>query len=60
MEPFYPVNDRKNQQLYARYAGLAKQKTGDTVIFGGRLGEYKYYDMDKVMEAAMSRFEQEN
>ena len=56
MEPYYPVNDERNQTLYQRYADLAKQ---ENVIFGGRLGEYKYYDMDKVIEAAMLRFEKE-
>ena len=56
MEPYYPINDTKNQALYQQYAALAK---GENVIFGGRLGEYKYYDMDQVIEAAMLRFEQE-
>lgn len=56
MEPYYPVNDGRNQTLYQQYAALAQQ---ENVIFGGRLGEYKYYDMDKVIEAAMLRFEQE-
>lgn len=56
MEPYYPVNDGRNQALYQQYAALAEQ---EDVIFGGRLGEYKYYDMDKVIEAAMLRFEQE-
>jgi UDP-galactopyranose mutase len=54
MEPYYPVNDEKNQALYRRYAELAKD---ENVIFGGRLGEYKYYDMDKVIEAAMAAYE---
>jgi UDP-galactopyranose mutase len=54
MEPYYPVNDAKNQALYQQYAELAK---GENVIFGGRLGEYKYYDMDKVIEAAMLGYE---
>ena len=54
MEPYYPVNDAKNQALYQQYAELAK---GENVIFGGRLGEYKYYDMDKVIEAAMAGYE---
>ncbi len=58
MEPYYPVNDERNQTLYRRYAALAAEEK--QVIFGGRLGEYKYYDMDKVIEAAMNRFEQEN
>lgn len=51
MEPYYPVNDEKNQELYQTYAALAQKE--DRVIFGGRLGEYKYYDMDKVIESAM-------
>ncbi len=51
-EPYYPVNDEKNQQLYAKYAALAEKETD--VIFGGRLAEYKYYDMDKVIASALS------
>ena len=51
-EPYYPVNDEKNSALYARYKVLADKETN--VIFGGRLGEYKYYDMDKVIEAALA------
>ena len=50
MEPYYPVNDEKNQALYQKYAALAADEK--KVIFGGRLGEYKYYDMDKVIESA--------
>ena len=50
-EPYYPVNDEKNGALYAQYKALADAEPG--VIFGGRLGEYKYYDMDKVIEAAL-------
>ena len=50
-EPYYPVNDEKNGALYAEYKKLADAEPG--VIFGGRLGEYKYYDMDKVIEAAL-------
>lgn len=53
MEPYYPVNDETNQVLYQKYASLAAKE--DKVIFGGRLGEYKYYDMDKVIESAMKR-----
>ncbi|MEG0687746.1 MAG: UDP-galactopyranose mutase, partial [Hungatella sp.] len=48
---YYPVNDEKNQTLYSRYAELAAGEEG--VIFGGRLGEYRYYDMDKVIESAL-------
>jgi UDP-galactopyranose mutase len=51
-EPYYPVNDEKNNELYAKYADLAKGE--ENVIFGGRLGAYKYYDMDKVIGAALS------
>jgi UDP-galactopyranose mutase len=51
-EPYYPVNDDKNSALYAQYKVLAEKE--DNVIFGGRLGEYKYYDMDKVIEAALA------
>lgn len=58
MEPYYPVNDAKNQALYQRYAELAEEE--ENVIFGGRLGEYQYYDMDKVIEAAMNRYETES
>lgn len=52
-EPYYPVNDEKNQNLYQKYAELSKDEK--KVIFGGRLGEYKYYDMDKVIEAALEK-----
>jgi UDP-galactopyranose mutase len=51
-EPYYPVNDEKNNELYAKYAELAKSE--ENVIFGGRLGAYKYYDMDKVIGIALS------
>lgn len=50
-EPYYPVNDEKNSSLYAKYKELADKE--DDVIFGGRLGEYKYYDMDQVVAAAL-------
>lgn len=52
-EPYYPVNDEKNGKLYARYTELAAQEP--KVIFGGRLGEYKYYDMDQVIAAALEK-----
>ena len=52
MEPYYPVNDEKNNALFARYKELADKE--ENVIFGGRLGNYKYYDMDKVIEAALT------
>ena len=54
-EPYYPVNDARNQELYQKYAALAEKE--EKVIFGGRLGEYKYYDMDKVIEAALNQWE---
>ena len=50
-EPYYTVNDEKNNALYGRYALLAEKETG--VHFGGRLGEYKYYDMDKVIASSL-------
>ena len=50
-EPYYPINDGKNSDLYKRYVSLAEDRP--EVIFGGRLGEYKYYDMDKVIERAL-------
>ena len=56
-EPYYPVNDAKNGALYAEYKKLADAEPG--VIFGGRLGEYKYYDMDKVIEAALDVVQKE-
>ena len=52
-EPYYPINDEKNAALYARYRALADQE--QRVIFGGRLGEYKYYDMDQVIAAALRK-----
>lgn len=51
MEPYYPVNDEKNNELFARYRELAEKE--EKVIFGGRLGNYKYYNMDQVIEAAL-------
>lgn len=51
MEPYYPVNDQRNTELYARYKVLADQE--ERVIFGGRLAEYKYYDMAPVIRRAM-------
>lgn len=51
-EPYYPVNDNRNTELYAKYKELAKKE--EKVIFAGRLGEYKYYDMDQVVAAALS------
>ncbi|MBQ2981137.1 MAG: UDP-galactopyranose mutase [Lachnospiraceae bacterium] len=51
-EPYYPVNDEKNGKLYERYRELSEKE--ENVIFGGRLGEYKYYDMDVVIEKALN------
>ena len=56
-EPYYPVNDAKNGALYAEYKKLAESES--KVIFGGRLGEYKYYDMDQVIAAVLARVESE-
>ena len=56
-EPYYPVNDAKNTELYQKYKILADQE--EKVIFGGRLGEYKYYDMDKVIAVALDMAEKE-
>lgn len=56
-EPYYPVNDEKNGRLYEDYRKLADQET--KVIFGGRLGEYKYYDMDAVIASALDMCERE-
>ena len=50
-EPYYPVNDEKNNELYSKYKKLADKE--EKVIFGGRLGEYKYYDMDAVIDEAL-------
>ena len=55
MEPYYPVNDEKNMALFRKYQELAQGEKN--VIFGGRLGDYKYYDMDKVIEAALEKLE---
>ncbi|HKL94730.1 MAG TPA: UDP-galactopyranose mutase, partial [Clostridia bacterium] len=52
-EPYYPINDERNNALFEKYNELAKKETN--VIFGGRLGSYKYYDMDKVVEAALKK-----
>lgn len=54
-EAYYPVNNDKNQSLYAQYADLAKKE--HNVIFGGRLAEYKYYDMDDVIKSALTLVE---
>lgn len=56
-EPYYPVNDEKNGALYKQYKKLADKE--ENVIFGGRLGEYKYYDMDAVIASVLERCEKE-
>lgn len=56
-EPYYPVNDEKNNALYKQYKQLAESEKN--VLFGGRLGEYKYYDMDAVIAAALELSEKE-
>lgn len=57
MEPYYPVNNDQNNQLFEEYKKLAAKE--ENVIFGGRLGNYQYYDMDKVIEAALDLVEKE-
>ena len=56
-EPYYPINDEKNGALYAQYAELAKKEAN--VLFGGSLGQYKYYDMDKVIRSALDMVKEE-
>ncbi|MBR1477883.1 MAG: UDP-galactopyranose mutase [Lachnospiraceae bacterium] len=56
-EPYYPINDVKNSELYEKYTELSKKEKN--VLFGGRLGQYKYYDMDKVIAAALDMAERE-
>lgn len=51
MEPYYPVNDQKNSLLYSQYKELADKE--ENVIFGGRLAEYKYYDMAPIIEKVL-------
>lgn len=58
MESFYPVNDAKNAEVLEKYQSLAKENKN--VIFGGRLAEYKYYDMDDVIEKCMKDWEEDN
>lgn len=53
-EPYYPVNDSKNNTLYEKYRKLSEVE--EKTIFWGRLGEYKYYDMDQVIDAALKMF----
>ena len=54
-EPYYPVNDSKNSALYSEYKAMAERE--ERVLFGGRLGEYKYYDMDQVIASALKAWE---
>ncbi len=56
-EPYYPINDERNNRLFEAYLELAQKE--EKVLFGGRLGQYKYYDMDKVIEAALDMAEDE-
>lgn len=56
-EPYYPVNNEKNEEVAGKYRELAEKE--ENVIFGGRLGEYRYYDMDKVIAAALKAVEKE-
>ena len=57
-EPYYPINNEKNNNIYEKYKKLSEKDTN--VIFGGRLGTYKYYDMDKIIEEALKVVENEN
>lgn len=57
VDPYYPINNERNKELYRKYAELAKEH--HDVIFGGRLGEYKYYDMHQVIGSAMAKAEKE-
>ena len=52
LEPFYPINDEKNQEIYNKYSALANKESN--VIFGGRLAEYKYYDMAPIIAKALN------
>ena len=55
LEPYYPVNDAENERIYLKYKALADQE--ENVLFGGRLAEYKYYDMAPIVEQVMERFD---
>ena len=57
IEPYYPINDAENSALYEKYRTLAERES--RVIFGGRLGEYRYYDMDAVIASALLCSERE-
>ena len=56
-EPYYPINNNNNNELYNRYKTLAGKDKN--VVFGGRLGQYKYYDMDKIIEEALKCVKEE-
>jgi UDP-galactopyranose mutase len=56
-EPFYPINDDVNQAVFRKYEALAK--TQENVLFGGRLGEYRYYDMHQVIGSALQKAKSE-
>ena len=55
--PYYPINDEKNTSMYKKYAAMAHEESG--VIFGGRLAEYKYYDMHQVIGSALVKARRE-
>ena len=57
-EPYYPVNNQQNNKLYKKYAKLADEQTPN-VLFGGRLGQYRYYNMDQVIHAALMAIDKE-
>lgn len=57
-EPYYPINNQRNNELYKQYAKLASEKANN-VIFGGRLGQYRYYNMDQVLHAALTAVNKE-
>lgn len=57
-EPYYPINNQRNNDLYKQYAKLASEKA-ENVIFGGRLGQYRYYNMDQVLHAALTAVNKE-
>ena len=57
-EPYYPINNQRNNDLYKQYAKLASEEANN-VIFGGRLGQYRYYNMDQVLHAALTAVKEE-
>ncbi|MCH5384565.1 UDP-galactopyranose mutase, partial [Limosilactobacillus reuteri] len=57
-EPYYPINNQRNNELYKQYAKLASEQANN-VIFGGRLGQYRYYNMDQVLHAALTAVNKE-